>query len=357
MENLTSHNYCLEEIPKLRTYNSKTFRIPGMKEVNTFGPFGKITRYGGQLLTEFHAKPIHYLTPDRQWKDLGEVASYFGNIRGMVLKPGWEEKIHFGYLVWYMKRQKLLNGWGIRLEIPSRVPLLMNVVDTFFPDPAPETTSVDGFVGRGNAVNETFSTIRAGAGTNADSASATGRFYRLLGSATTDQYDILDRGIHLFDTSAIPDSNNINTAIFSINVDSKVNNLVLTAAHAAVAVVLSTPASNTDLVAGDYGQTGTVRQVDTDFPFADATAGSYADMTLNATGRSNVSKTGITKLATRCAVDLDAGTPAWASGASTHIVVVTAEAVGTGTDPKLAVTHTVPSGASGGGMLTLMGVG
>src|SRR3990167_7179487 len=100
MKPITSHSYRLKEIPLLRNYNSKTFRHPD-----------------GRFVTEFHVKPIHYVGVDMQWHDLDEIAHYFGNRGGMILKEGWERKVNFGYLAWYLKRQELIGGRGIRIGI------------------------------------------------------------------------------------------------------------------------------------------------------------------------------------------------------------------------------------------------
>ena len=346
MKNLTSHNYKLEEIQELRTYNSKSFRIKGTMERLIMGPFKISKQFFGNILTEFHIKPIHYVRNNMTLGNLDEIASYFGNKNGMSLKEGWDEKADFGWLGWYLKRQKLIKGKGIMLPNYSglRLPLLLNTTSTFFPDPNPETTSVDGLVERNNAGSETFASLRSGAGTVADdstSATGGGRVYRLLASTTTDGFQVLDRGIFLFDSSSLPDGATISSATFSfyIAAGNSSNALGLSAAHAAASLVGSTPASNTGLVAADYAQLGSTRYA-TDKNFADWNTDAYTDQALNATGITNISKTNITKLGTRSGVDLDNGTPAWSSAAGSIGGCNQADVAGTTTDPKLTVIFT-----------------
>ena len=114
-----------QEIKELRTYNSKTFR----------------TTKSGEFKREFHIKPIHYLAVDGLWRELDEVASYFGNRAGMTLKLDYWKHMDFNYLIWYIKRQMLIRGRGVRIG-ELRVPLLVNATLTAFPNPNPETTSV-----------------------------------------------------------------------------------------------------------------------------------------------------------------------------------------------------------------------
>src|SRR3990167_630473 len=159
------------EIEQLRTYNSKSFATKNTRERCVFN--GRFIRreWLDELKTEFHVKPIHYIRQDNTWGNLDEIASYFGNKNGMVLKQDWEEKADMGYLAWYLKRNKLIKGKGIRIGIeqgerlkPLELDLLLNT--DFYPDPNPETTSVDGQV-RYSTSATSWSAIRDGAGSAA----------------------------------------------------------------------------------------------------------------------------------------------------------------------------------------------
>ena len=104
----------------------------------------------------------------------------------------------------------------------------------------------------------------------------------------------------------------------------------------------ATPASNTALVAADYSTGGTTAYA-TALTYASITTSAYNDFTLNATGLGAIDKTGITKFCGRNAnYDVAGVAPANhdQNRTSRRVIVSTADAAGTGQDPKLVVTHT-----------------
>ncbi len=330
-----SKRHNLIEIFQLRTYNRKTFRTSFTKERRIFTPYGNLTRYYGQFVSEFHVKPIHYIAQDGTWRNLDEIASYFGNKMGMVLKSGWEDKVHFGYLAWYLKRQKLINGRGIMLPY-SRIPLLVNTVSDFLPDPDPETTTVDGTV-RAHATGTVYAnTHDATDGDVADPTAATVNWAENHDNLDADPFYI-NRGFLLFDTSSIPDGDTIDSATIVIVGTSKANDN-----SDSINIYLSTPATNTNLVLADVDQVGTVVQATAITNASWNTAGDNT-FTLNATGLTNISKTGVTKFGTRSTNDVANTEPTGANRASGR----TADTAGTGDDPVLSVTHSSAVNAAG----------
>ncbi len=208
---------------------------------------------------------------------------------------------------------------------------------TFFPDPDPETTSVDGMAGR-TSTDQTFADIRAGNGNTNSSNANPKTLARLTSSGTTDQYQRMIRGFFFFDTSSIDDGDTIDAGIFSFDATAKQDAFSLS-----ISLVAGTLASNTDIVNGDYqGTVGNTTKFATDVTIASiTTAGAtYTDMTMNATGRSNVSKTSITKLGTKQSADADNSEPTWADTVDSDVIARMADFAGTSSDPKLVVTHT-----------------
>ena len=214
-----------------------------------------------------------------------------------------------------------------------------------FPDPDPETTTVDGKVLRGS-VDETWATIIAGAGTAANDSSATFEEYtRTIATTTANQFSFLWRGIALFDTSAIPDTDDVTAAVLSVRGDAKADGLV---AAPDIDVYTSTPASNTALVAADYSQVGSVSQTGSPITFANWSTTGYNDFTFNATGRGNISKTGVSKFGTRNTnYDVAATAPPWLSGAGFYLTGRKADNAGTAEDPKLVVTYSAAATLGG----------
>ena len=201
--------------------------------------------------------------------------------------------------------------------------------------------TVDGVLVR-SAVDQTLADIRAGAGTSNDYASADIQIVRLQASTTSGQYKDLRRGILLFDTSGLPDTATISEAILSFVANASTDTLSGSASdNSAIVLVASTPASNIVLENADFSQVGT-----TDFGRS-AKQGSltidsstYNNITLNASGISAISKTGITKFAMRYGWDFDntATGLTWSSEGIQRISIATAEA-GTATTPKLVITY------------------
>jgi len=211
----------------------------------------------------------------------------------------------------------------------------------FYPDAHPETNSVDGWVNRWWFVNETFAVIRTGAGDNAGPGADQITTPNLQASASIGKYNNMARGIFVFDTSAIPSGATITSATFGIYVNAKTNGLGMTSAHAALALVKVAPTGNTDIVAADFNiaRWTMTDQYAADIPYDSVTIGAYNAMALNATGIAAIGKGagGMTKLGLTFGVDRTAGSPAWASGASTNYTIRFADYTGTTYDPYLEV--------------------
>ena len=212
-----------------------------------------------------------------------------------------------------------------------------NTTTTVYPDADPETTSVDGRALR-NVASETFATIRAGAGNDSSDVAVDTNSAYLSASGTTDQYAILIRGIFLFDTSSIPDTDSIDSATFSVWGTSKTNGF--TTIDNTLHLCASTPASNTAIVNADYGQLGTTSFGSVTFANFDGTNTVYTNVTVNATGLSDISKTGITKFGVRTGTDITNTAPTWVSAAILTFQMIHADTAGTTSDPKLVVVHT-----------------
>lgn len=207
-----------------------------------------------------------------------------------------------------------------------------------FPNAGTGTAPVDGSVDR-NGVDETFSTIRGGAGVTANAVNVTDVPGRLNASATTDQFERLARCIFGFPTASLGADKVVTGVTFSL--------WGVTHATAIgtpeLCVVSATPGSESTLVSGDYatavyGSTEFVSRVTT------WNIGSYNDMTGNASFRSHINKSGNTIIGTRLGWDLDASfSGTWASLANSRFGSSFADETGTAQDPKLTINfETMP---------------
>jgi hypothetical protein len=226
--------------------------------------------------------------------------------------------------------------------IPGKVG---HTTTTCYPDADPESTSVDGEVSRDvAAAGEIFSTMRTSAGTSAGpTTSATAVV--LEGGTTSNQFRGARRLIHLYDCSAIPDTDTITSAKESLYVYSADTSNGLSgqaSANSAIVVGSSNPASNTNLVAGDYniavyGTTEFGRSVQQDA----LALNDYNDITLNANGIAAISQTSITKFGAQYGWFFDNTTTGitWASNGLQSVAVRSADTAGTTSDPALIVVH------------------
>jgi len=214
---------------------------------------------------------------------------------------------------------------------------------TAYPDPNPETTSVDGWVGR-DGRDETWATMIAAA--DGDSAVDTETGVSIIwvsGSVTTNQFARLRRGIALFDTSGLGAGATVSAATLSFFGFEKydgVPNAPTTNVYS------SAPASNTALGVGDYDSLGTTA-FSTAVTHANLSESAYVDWALNASGLAAISLTSISKFSLRNAnFDVGAVAPAWASGTLFYWKCYFADQAGTTNDPKLVITYT--TAAAGG---------
>ena len=210
-----------------------------------------------------------------------------------------------------------------------------------YPDPDPETNTVDGVVKRDTLV-EAFSTVRSGAGTSADDSSSSLNIQIAANPAS--DYDRIYRAPLLFLTSSIPDDATIDSATLEIYITGKSDNL---ATAQSISLVKPTPASNTTLVASDYNVANwDMTKQATDVTIASITLNAYNTWTLNATGLGNISKTGVTKLGLVLSGDQSNTDPGWVANADASITFQCAETTGTSQDPKLTVNYTIATTTS-----------
>lgn len=293
----------------------------------------------GRKVSLFHVKPIYYRHINGQWRPMSEVTVHHGN-RRIYLNERWTD-IEPAFLNWLIKRQALL-GRG-ELLIPSPIKLhdspvaiteknLLFTVTTKYPDPNPESTTVDGYVAKDDA---SWATARD---------SAVGDYAGDADANTICAYFQISpyycwRNIFLFDTSSITDTDVVSDAYLSFNAGAPGD-----AQSTYLCITQSNPTSNTSLGTGDFDQTRDSLNGGTEgitrFALSSWSAGSYNDLTLNATGRGWVSLTGISKFGVTLALDMDNTTPTGTNGWGSW---VHADNTGTSSDPKLTVTHAEPS--------------
>ena len=211
-----------------------------------------------------------------------------------------------------------------------------NTTSTFYPV-AGANEPVDGQTRR--VADEVWATIRSGAGTGAFPSGQTSMPWgRAAASATTNQWEVIARSFALFNTSSIPDTDNVDSATISgygITVRDNLGSQFIN-------LVAGTPAANNNLVAADFNLAnhGSTKFI-TNTLISGLSTGVYNNFALNASGLAAINKTGITKFSLRIVSDIDNVEPTWSSGNDAVFDISEADETGTTQDPKLVIEHSV----------------
>lgn len=306
----------------------------------------------GTFVSVFSVKPVYYEALGGFWRPLSEVTTCHGN-KTIRLQSDALRLMTPRYMRWLEARQRLLGselvfdygymGAGIQPKY-----MQFATTSTFYPDPNPETTTMDGgilaFQTEGsnsialwNELHDWNGTAAGVSNITSDSvASSDAHAVRVVNASGGINRTQIGRTFMLFDTSSIG-SDTVDTATLSVygfRLGADFN----------IGVVQSSPASNTALVADDFDQCGAI-----DSPVEGAsrttitTTTQYYDWVFNTTGESWVNTSGITKLGNRSANDMDDTYPS--IGTDWRFSWSSADVSGTANDPKLVVEHS----AGGGG--------
>lgn len=207
-----------------------------------------------------------------------------------------------------------------------------NTVATFYPASG-SNTPVNGRI---YVDNNNFSTARnasTGDVAEVDPVISTLGVDRFGGGPT---FEIL-RGFFLYDTSSLGSGSTVSSAVHSFNSDGPANG---NADSSSMNTIETNPAATNTLATTDYGS---VTFTNLGSIALSSVASGYNDMTLNATGISKISLTGITKFGIINSLDLSNTTPSGRNAVNCYF----ARQSGTSQDPKLVVTYTAAASANG----------
>lgn len=212
---------------------------------------------------------------------------------------------------------------------------------TVYPDPDPGVTTCDGNVFMtGQSI--AFASLLASAGNGSDTASTSANIFRLHSTAVSAQWEGYYKAMMLFNTGPVLARYTVSAATLSVwNPGSGGTNF-----GGRLCLVSSSPASNTTLASSDFatshfGSTELATSITVATYFA--TTLQYIDFVLNASGRTNITKGGITKFGWVSGWDLGDVAPTWAGSSNSTIQCAYADTSGTSNDPKLVVTYSGPN--------------
>lgn len=224
---------------------------------------------------------------------------------------------------------------GKHLSLFLLVVLCFSVAALFFPNVEADTSGTltfsssnqDGMISR-----DDDATYAASRNTSTGSVYAAGSANAVVGQLYLDSLYYLDRGFLFFDTSAIPDTATIDSAVLSIYVSANYSttDFNVTIQKGVTATYPHNPLQTSDYYTELYTGAGGTRST------SDITALDYFNITLSATGEGWISLNGETKLVLRSSNDISNVAPTGAE----YLFYYTYEK-GSAYAPKLYVTYTV----------------
>lgn len=208
-----------------------------------------------------------------------------------------------------------------------------NTTSTFFP-------TVDGYARYvGSALS--WSSLETANGNSSSVTGSTIEFLRISSGSNGTEFDVNARTFFVFDTSAIADTDDIDSATFSVYGTGKTDEFLTTIPD--ITIAEGTLASEATVANGDYQGTysNQTKLTDTDITFAGWSTSGYNDFALNASGLAIVNKTGNTVIGGRNTADgLGGSDPVATAGFKEFIInSYTVDQTGTSNDPKLVVVH------------------
>lgn len=213
-----------------------------------------------------------------------------------------------------------------------------STTDIFYPNGNPETESVDGYIASPGSTWPAIHDLLVG-----DSASdSTADLYTEASYLSPNFY--INRSIVTFYTEPLPDSE-ITSAKISLWPTTVIDDDADGQDY--ISIVTSTGASATAVTVNDFGSLGTVKQ-SADVSLNGLATGAYVDWTFNATGISNISKTGLSRFGYIEGHDLENIPITGGTNKQNALYVSAADLAGTTQDPKLTVTYTGGTSSVGG---------
>lgn len=204
---------------------------------------------------------------------------------------------------------------------------------TVYPDPNPETDTVDGAIKSSSTAASWDTHHDTATGISIDDSSGD------IGvSVVTHNHGwaYFRRGMTLFDTAAIDAELTIFDATWSVVMTSSTYNF-----SGSLSLVNCTPANNDRLITADFNQFDTELQADEQtLSSFDAGGTNYNDFALTSTGKGNIAVDGITKIGIRIKSDVDDSEPTFSGDKTDTVFIEPAETTpDQDKDPKLVVNY------------------
>ncbi len=211
------------------------------------------------------------------------------------------------------------------------------------PSDGEAATTCDGYVARVVTAGATLTNIRTGSGTSVSNTTGAGTCVRITCHSTdSNEYYACRRAGFSFDTSALTSGATISNAVLSLYSLDTYHVQTFDTIDSSLNVVSFTPANAGIFATGDFNSFGTT--IYSTMTYADyILSNGFKNFTIDATGQTTISKTGISIFGLRVGSDISGSGITWKADADSAIGIRWADTAGTASDPYLTVTYTVSS--------------
>jgi len=218
-----------------------------------------------------------------------------------------------------------------------------HTTDTYYPDSDPEINSVDGHCNsRASSPGVPWADLYYGSYNLGASDNETTVSVKVQASEEDPNWEEITRGIVTFYTENLPDNAEISSAILSLYSGVGASGDELSMGFE-VNIYQGITFSNTSIGGNRFVYNTYTTAFSSNISTTTWGSSGYKDFTLNSSGISNISKTGVSKFAVKSNIDVNNSPPSWQYGMNAYVGFNTAETSGTASDPKLVITYTTPS--------------
>jgi len=200
-------------------------------------------------------------------------------------------------------------------------------------------TTCDGYSARVVTAGASWTSIRTGSGTSQSNTTTAGTLTRITCHADTDKYYAIRRAGFSFNTAAIGAGSTVSAVVLNLYSTDTYHVNTYDTVDGSINVVSFAPTDPGTIAAADFNLFGTT--IYCAKSYADYTVSNgYKTFTLDATGRADINKTGITVYGIRVGSDISGTGLTWKANADLAVGVRWVDYTGTASDPSMDVTYT-----------------
>jgi len=224
-----------------------------------------------------------------------------------------------------------------RMDNGVLIPEIAGGVDmgNIYPDTGTGGTTMDSMMTKGGT-DDTWAFFRDAATGTPDETNVVFTCGEIRSDGPANTYRNWARAIATYDTTPIPDTDDISDADINLYGRTLTDNYDLS-----LTICIASPASDNDLVDADWVQTGTVEQA-TRFDYTNVSLTAYNVIAFTQTGRDSINKATNSRYGFRASRDLDDAEPTHQADITGTFTAWAVDDTGTSRDEYMTATHAAP---------------